>query len=289
MSNFKKNWRGFLGAIFDPWVLVLFSLTSGMLALSYLFAQSFASNSNELIFPIFSFWIAISAGILGSKIAKGLSDTKQWQDLIARGCTSLRDLKLLFTNLVSLENRIMSCLGQRNGPTSESLRVYCEEIIEKFTMLKEEVINSIEEWADVIPDAKLKSHIEVFNDLKLALHFSRIEFENLNQQITATNVHSKKDLQELFSRLKEQKKEIHQLREKVLETKRNLDKTILSGISTSVLTSSIVSPDIFPELKAMPTFSSLHCKDEQTSLNLSLADMLDENNLTEISSKGNGK
>lgn len=289
MSNFKENWRGFLGAIFDPWVLVLFSLTSGMLALSYLFAPSIASNSNKLIFPLFSFWTAVSAGILGSKIAKGLSDTKQWQVLITRGCSTLRDLRLLFTNLVSLENRITTCLGQSNGLTSESLRVYFEEIIEKFTMLKEEVINSIEEWGDVIPAAKLKSHIEVFNDLKLALHFSRIEIENLNKQIKATNGHSKKDLQELLSRLKEQKKEIHQLREKVLEKKRNLDKTILSGIATSVLTSRIDSSDIFPELKGMQTFPPSPCKEEQTFLNLSLADMLDENNMTEISSKGNGK
>jgi len=187
MSNIKENWRGFLSAIFDPWVLVLFGLTSGMLALSYLYAQSIASSSNSLIFPIFSSWIAISAGILGSKIAKGLSNRNQSQDLITRGCSTIRDLKLLFTNLVTLENRISFRLGQSTNLTSDSLRLYCEEIIEKFTMLKEEIINSIEDWADVIPDAKLKSHIEVFNDLKLALYFSRVEIENLKKQIKATN------------------------------------------------------------------------------------------------------
>lgn len=289
MSNFKETWRGFFSAIFDPWVLVLFGLTSGMLALSYLYANSIASSSNDLLFPIFSFWIAISAGILGSKIAKGLSNRNRGQDLFSRGCSTIRDLKLLFTNLVTLENRIAFQLAQGTKLTSDSLKFYLEEIIEKITILKEEVINSIESWADVIPDAKLKSHIEVFNDLKLALHFSRVEIENLKKQLKSTNRNSKKDLEELASKLKEQEKEFGQLREKVLETKKNLDKTLLSGISTSILTASMNTSEILPELEPVPTFLSSKEKDGQTSLNLSLEDILDKNDLAKLSLKGNGK
>ncbi len=289
MSKLKENWQGFGGAIFDPWALILFCLISGMLVLSYLFAQSIMNNSSKLILPIFSLWLSLSSGILGSRIAKQLIDRKERKGLVAKGLSTIRGLKLLFTNLANLENRIKSYVSQLNDNqnTSDKLIVYCEEIIEKLMMMEEEVISSIEEWANVIPEARLKSHIEFFNDLKLALHFSEIEIETLYNQIVASNGQPKKLTQELTSRLKQEEKEMLQLREKVLERKKLLDKTILSGISTSVLKSGTASFDIFPELKTLSTFSSLPDSDEQTSFDLNLAEPVKESNKAESSSNNN--
>jgi hypothetical protein len=238
MEKLKEKWKTFLEALFDPWSLVLLFITITMLVLAFTQVESNLSASSRILFTVFPIVISLSSAILGSRVAKQWSDMTEERMLVARGNFAIRSLKLLFTNLANLENRIKTYLYRQNNgkkPSAEVLNVYYEEISEKCKMIQEEIINSIEDWTDVIPEANLRSHIEVLNDLKLALLISEKEVERFNNELVKTKGQSKKEIQELKSKMEEQEKVIFQLREKLLERKQIMDNSILSGISTSIL------------------------------------------------------
>jgi hypothetical protein len=94
-----------------------------------------------------------------------LSDEKM---IDARGRTAIRGLITLLNRLANLERRVTQYLERQNTNNldKEVVRTYFEEVVENYNSLQEDVLSSIEDWADLIPEADIRSEIGVITELK---------------------------------------------------------------------------------------------------------------------------
>lgn len=238
MEKLKEEWKFLFGIIFEPWSLLLLTITISMLVLSYTQLGAGLSNSNNVLFAVL---LALSSGLLGGRFIQQWNDLVRDKTLAKRGHLAIRNLKLLFTNLTNLENKFKSHLHHQNGQ-KRSQEVVNETLELSMMMLKEEIINSIEDWTDIIPNANIKSHIEFIHDLRSALLISEKELEDLKSELIKTKGKSKKQAQDFQRKVDEKEKVIVQIRQKLLERKQYLDNSILSGISNSIL-ASVTAPN----------------------------------------------
>ncbi|MFQ5772856.1 MAG: hypothetical protein ACE5HX_20130, partial [bacterium] len=147
-------------------------------------------------------------------------------------------------------------------------------------LIEEEIINSIEDWTDIISDANIKNHIEAFIDLKLALYYLHKEIERMNSDIKKSRGPAQKGVQELKLKIKENEKEISQLQKNLLERKQMLNNSILSGIANPILNSGISSfGNSFPEPNLISAFSA---GSDDGNNQQSPAEVLSLDNLAEV-------
>ena len=230
MENLKAQWKKLFLVLFDPWVLVLFSATVGLLLLSGGPLTTLTGPSNFVLLLL----ITLISVILGGRFAGRWRGLTEEPLVVEKGKTAIRNLKLLFSNLSNLENSIRKHLQNLNGAHEDVVaNNYYEDMFDlSLMMIKEELIHSIEDWMDVIPEAKLKLHIEGMRDLKNALKISEQKLQSLRQKLASTKTKAKEELAE---KIQVEEKISTILRQKILQTKQLLDDSILSGMSTAVL------------------------------------------------------
>ena len=233
MENLKAQWQKLLLALFDPWVLILVSLTVGLVLLSASQSASSAQSVNTVLLVL----TGVSSVILGGRFSILWLRLTEKALLVKKGETSIRNLKLLFSNLTNLENCIRKQLAGLTGSKENATGNTYEDMFDlSMMMVKEELIHSIEDWTDVIPDARLKLYIESLHDLKNALQTSEQKLNSLRRKLSNTKSKARGELTE---EMQAEQKRHTMLHEKILEIKQKLDQSALCGISTAVLHSNL--------------------------------------------------
>jgi hypothetical protein len=237
MENLKKQWQRLLLVLFDPWVLILVSLTFGLMVFAIGQREILAEPANSVLL----LFTALSSVILGSRFTDRWKRPVEQALLIKKGETAIRNLKLLFSNLTNLENATKKHLSELNGSKENAAGRYYEDMFDlSLMMVKEELIHSIEDWMDIIPDAHLKLHIESLYDLKNALQTSEQRLHGLRKKLlnTKSKAHG-----ELTEEMQAEERRHALIREKILQVKQKLDQSTLCGISGAVLHSNLDRPE----------------------------------------------
>jgi len=152
-----QRWLIFLNIAVDPWIAILSVLNAIIICMN-------TNNNNSLLSLILSLLTVFSSGILGARLMKIWSDDRNENLLTGRGKTAIRNLVLLIENIGIIKKRIQIYITRQNEEQSRKSTILSfEELIEKCNILEREVINSIEIWSDIIPDANISTKLEDIN------------------------------------------------------------------------------------------------------------------------------
>lgn len=238
ISKNLEGWIDFIGIILSPIYLSL--LVASILL--YLFS---IKQTDGTIVAVMTLIVSLFTGILGGIYAKKWDDISSEKVIVARGKSAIRSLKLLFTSTVSLERRVCVYLercNESNRLNRELVRLHLEDVIERCNLLEEEVLSSIENWTDIIPEADVKTQIGLLSKLKLEVEDRTAELILLNEELEKTKDKSLEDKEslkkEIVNRENELKKTRRELTEQSYEVQTNLFSStgsVMMGTSTPSL------------------------------------------------------
>jgi len=156
--------------------------------------------------------------------------------LVARGHSAIRSLKLILLNIAAVENRIKVNIDNLDKGNNEYklIKSTYEEVIEKCNILEEEIVSSIENWTDIIPEiGNIKTQIGVLSEMKLKVLELDGEIKKSKKDIESVKEIEGKRKEELVKELKTRENELSKARAKLLEKEDELNRSVLGGIFPS--------------------------------------------------------
>jgi hypothetical protein len=261
--SLKKRWSIFLSTVLDPWLLLLLI---GSILLIFM-----ATDQNDpKIIALLTILISISSAIWGSRLMTVWHDYTEGKALIRRGKMAIRNLILLLKNINLLEKRVFIYMDRiDNGKNNKTLsKTYFEEIIDKFHIIEEETVNSIEDWKDIIPEADVKTQIGIISDLKKELAEKQSEKNILLEQFKNIRQESEQERQDLEKQIQIREKEILKLKSDLNEKTFKIGSSILGDLSQPSGTSIsqyLNDPSLFSNQESQDTFASILSKYQDQS------------------------
>ena len=161
MKPLGEQWREFRTTAFEPVNLTLFI---GLAILFYLSPPTQNGALASLIFVL----ITIGAAILGARVTKQLSESAGESLMKARGRLSVRSLSILLRNIAAFERRVklFHDAEEHIQKHPEVTKRNYEEALGICVQLEEQVVSSIENWTDIVPEADIKTQIGLISDLR---------------------------------------------------------------------------------------------------------------------------
>jgi hypothetical protein len=207
-----ESWKNFSIVIVNPLTVIL------LLAIFFLIYLSQEQEKNKLLMNIIIIIISIMSGVVGGLITNKWSEITETKIITTRGKLAIRNLGLLLLNMRSLEKRIALYLERLDKKGENNLiNTYLEETIEKLNILEEEVINSVENWKDLIPEADLTTQIGVISDLKEKVSTLDGEIQQSKEKVDKIEEESSKEKDELIKKIGEKEKELLSVKSKLQE------------------------------------------------------------------------
>ena len=213
--NWKEEWKTFLNALFDPWMILLAILTIGLA-----FAQERATDPS--VKTALLVLIGLFSGVIGSRYEKRASEAAGEKLLVARGRTAVRGLIVLVGQIQALEKRVQEYLTRSTSEeyegeiNSEVVKTYLEEVIFACVGLEEETLSSVEDWQDIIPEADIHTQIGVITELKAEAASSHQELESLRKKQAKDEERSESEVERLRTEIEDKKREFAELRRQAL-------------------------------------------------------------------------
>lgn len=225
--SLKDKWILFLNILFDPWVITLLVIISFTI-----YSYSMVQENNLKTF--LTIIISILSSLIGAIITKKWSDINDEKIIVARGIGAIRNLKLLLLNIYVIEKRVRIYLQRikKNEPENQLIINCYEEIIERFNILEEEGLSSIESWTDIIPEANVKTQIGLISDLKEKENELTIQFDRQKSELENDKKDNLKENEKLQTKLNETEKELKIIKKELKEKEVQLNSSVLSGLST---------------------------------------------------------
>ncbi len=230
MKSFRENWQLFFKLLFDPWSLMLLVSTGILFALG----QS-ASPPNPTATTLVNILMTLSSAVLGSRVTKLWMDKSEGNIVVARGEIAIRNLKLLLRNVLALDSRVKNFMSRPEPDDTFkaiTMRNY-EEILSKCEILMEEVVNSIENWTDIIPEADVRTQIGQLSDLKFQLANKEEEVSKIKTELQETKDQSQNEKDKLEQRVTAKEVEISQLKREIREKESKVVSAIPVAISSN--------------------------------------------------------
>lgn len=156
--------------------------------------------------------------------------------LVARGKSAIRSLKLILLNISNIENRTKDYISRLDSENKEYklIKSNFEEVIEKCNILEEEIISSIENWTDIIPEVEnIKTQIGLISDMKIREVELKNDISDLSGKITAITKEGSQLKDELLEKLTAKENELAQTKEKLKKAEISVNESILSGLTST--------------------------------------------------------
>jgi hypothetical protein len=228
-QSLKEKWGSFLIVLLDPWVVL-------MLLATIVFLYYSTQTTDKNILALITLIISIVSGLLGGIIANRWAQMTELKVMVARGKSAIRSLKLILLNISNVEKRTkeyITCIDKDNKEY-KLITSNFEEVIEKCNILQEEIISSIENWTDIIPEvANLKTQIGVISDMKLKQAQLEDDISGLNENIKAIREEGSKEKEEIQNKLTVKEADLDKTKLKLKEAESKINTSILSGITIS--------------------------------------------------------
>ncbi|MCP4487094.1 MAG: hypothetical protein GY820_07220 [Gammaproteobacteria bacterium] len=167
MSTLFSKWRHYLSLMLSPDVL-------GSLILAILFGYWATTTTDDTARAIGTVIVALLTAVAGARISKMVIEDTRAVQIHTRGKSALRGLALIFDNLVTLQNQIVTA---RSECQDEKAFKDFNYISSSTVIIQKQTVNSMEEWQDILPDAlaatdtikQFKQKISEANDLHKSL------------------------------------------------------------------------------------------------------------------------
>ena len=217
MKSLKEKWQTFFTLILDPWNLLLSIAVAGLFYVSL-------DESDKLSSALIYLLMTIASAILGGRIAQQWSSIAETGVLVARGKSAVRGLKLLLQNVATLEARIKSFSANKEEieKNPEVVKRNYEEATAICGLLQEEVVSSIENWTDIVPDADIKSQIGEISKLKSQIEEREGELTQLKENFQDMQGKTAKEKEALRSQIHEKERQIRGMELDLIKAKVNI-------------------------------------------------------------------
>lgn len=184
--DFITIWAHALFTLFNPFVIILIIISVALFNFS-------TYQTDPKVVSFITIILSIITGLLGGVLSKRWDDYTQEKVIVTRAKSANRSLQLLLSRSVSLEKRIRTYSYRYQDKTyykkltKEVITTYFEEIIDEFFSLEEEIVNSIEDWVDIIPYADVKNQILEMRKIKEDFITKQIALEKINTALKEEN------------------------------------------------------------------------------------------------------
>jgi Rps23 Pro-64 3,4-dihydroxylase Tpa1-like proline 4-hydroxylase len=151
----------------------------------------------------------VITGLLGGVVSKKWDDLTQERIISTRAKSSVRNLQLLLDNSISLEKRVISFIkritdpSNKNNVTSEVIKTYFEEIITQCLTIENFIINSIQDWTDILPQANIESVITNIREMKNNIVELQSRLDSVNHELELSKEKTLEEIQEKEILIKE--------------------------------------------------------------------------------------
>jgi hypothetical protein len=238
-SDILKNWSIFFSIISNPLVIILG--IASIVLLNYSSKQTDPTIAN-------TFFLISSAitGLFGGILAKKWDDLTQETTISVRAKSAVRNLKLVLNRSIEIEKRVNLYIKRidekyQTKNNLEVLSTFFEEIVGQIIAIEEFIINSIQDWTDIRPEADLRPFIDLINEYKNKAIEIQTTLDNVIRELESSKETTAEEKQEKESLRKERDTLLSKLNE--LHSKSNLSAlkagvpnmsgSIISGGSTN--------------------------------------------------------
>jgi len=231
-QSITERWLSFLTLLFDPIVIFLVLVSGG------LFIFSLGQSDKEII-TLMTILLSVSTGLLGSAVSKKWEELTEEKVIIARGGSAVRSLNLLLSHVNRHHRKAREYLSgcELEPKEKEALkiaRIYLHELADSSVGLMEEVLGSIENWTDIIPEAKIETQVGIISDLTDEIADHETELKTVNERLKSTENKSQEQIAGLNSEKNKIEKELAKVKRELQMKELEFRPTLSSG---SVLSS----------------------------------------------------
>lgn len=229
-ANLLKQWSLFLAALLAPGVVVF-----GLAAIALLWI-SISREGSEALGPtgtaVVTVLIALSSALAGGVLARRWDDLAETGILVTRGKSAIRGLRILLLDIGQLELRVAGFLSKVSAEDQEAelFKTRYEELIGWCARLQEGVVNSIEEWTDIIPQADVKTQIGQLSEMRSAIARLQEEREELIGQLESDRSKGAEERGRLERELKAKDRKLRETTERLRAKEAEFSFSGLGGI-----------------------------------------------------------
>lgn len=225
----KEKWLIFLNIAADPWIAILSVISAVLVCINL-------NHYSAIITAVLSLLLILCSGIVGARLIKIWNDSTSEGILVARGKIILRDMVLLIENIGNIKKRIQIYIARQTEEQSKrNVIISFEELIEKCNILEREVMNSIESWSDIIPDADISTKLEDISLTTKSINKEIIQQERLKAQLESLRARPEKEKEEIKNILVENTKKIIELENAIDRKIEAINASILGGMNIFAL------------------------------------------------------
>lgn len=227
--SLKEKWSNFFDIIFEPAVIILIVFVTFFIYYSN-------QTTDKTILAIVSIGISIFSSLLGGIIAHRWAEMTEQKVLVTRGSSAIRSLKLISYNINKIANRTKEYINSLDKENKEYKLIVSNysEMIEKCNILAEEVISSIENWTDIIPEVNnVKSQLGIISDkineqdsIAKELDILKTKLDESQNQLSEGS----KENEELKTSITEKENELIKIRKELRVAENKYNTSILSGL-----------------------------------------------------------
>jgi hypothetical protein len=228
-QSLRLKWKYFINILFDPWIISL-------LLLVFILLYSSNNVADKNIQSFMTIVISVVSSLLGGIVAHRWAEKTELKVLITRGSSAIRSLKLISFNINKISDRTKVYIQSLDQDNKEYKHVFSnyQEMIEKCNILAEEVISSIENWTDIIPEVEnVKSQIGNISDkivegdsIAKELGILKIKLSESQDQLSEGS----KENEELKISISEKENELIKIRKELRVAENKYNTSILSGL-----------------------------------------------------------
>ncbi len=198
----KRNWTTIITIVLNPLVIIF-------ILISFLLILYSTKLTDPRLSIILSIILSVITGLLGGVVSKKWDDLLQERIISTRAKSSVRNLQLLLDNSISLEKRVISFIkritepSNQNNITSEVIKTYFEEIITQCLTIENFIINSIQDWTDILPQANIESVITNIREMKNNIVELQSRLDFVNHELELSKEKTLEEIQEKEILIKE--------------------------------------------------------------------------------------
>jgi len=224
-KKLKDEWSLFVSIFFSPVIMLL------MISIIFLFFIPSSDKDSESYKSLITLLISLFSGLAGALITSKWAKYQETGVLATRGKSAVRGLKLLLFNISTFEERLReqkkAIIDEDDGVQS----LLFDESLERCSSLKEETLNSIEEWVGIVPDADVQIKIGELSNLEKARSILENKIVNLNKHIEEIKDESSKEKDNLRSKLKKSEEKLKSVKSRIYDSEKYIDPSYFSSTS----------------------------------------------------------
>lgn len=209
--SIRQQWQQFLGR----WSMFVFILLSpwslGTLVVTVLLLWALSNQEDPMAATILTLFLSLSTGVLGAVWQSEWARQSEMGRLVTKGRSAVRGLRLLSGNVEEMEKRV-AVLQQRQGEAENIGGVeYLEEVRYHCQRLQEAVINSIEEWVDIVPEVQaLATQLSVIRSWQAEVERLAAQGMALEAQLAENKGRSLEEIERIETQLQDTKARLRQ-------------------------------------------------------------------------------